>query len=251
MDEIFPDMIERPDTGNIIAGLFCGFLCFVSLPFLLLLFMQGSFEIEGAVGIAEIAYHVINFIIAVIIFGKYLQEAFLTVQIDTKKFFAVCGICTGLILFAATVVFLFAPFFGSELGGMMAFSTLPLAEMELFLLSADLVGLKPILGTICLAVLCPISTSCFFYATAFAPAACKRPWLGYLLTALVLFIPRFCNGVTHWVFSQEMLLYFCQLPIHMLSCWAYQKTDTVWAPIVTHMMVNLVSAVLIIIVYIL
>ena len=48
-----------------------------------------------------------------------------------------------------------------------------------------------------------------------------------------------------------MLLYFCQLPIHMLSCWAYQKTDTVWAPIVTHMMVNLAASVLIIIVYIL
>lgn len=251
MNEIFPEMIDRPDSGRVIAGLLYGVLCFISLPFILLLLMQGSFDNYATMGWFETVYHIINFILAIVIFRNYLGESFLNVQIDTKKFFAVCGICAGLIFLVSCIIYLFAPYVGGDRAYLLASSTLPLAEMEIFILSSDLIFLKPILGTICIVFLAPFTTSCLFYATGFAPAACHRPWLGYLLTAVLLFIPRFCNGSTHWDFTDQMLAYLCQLPIHMLSCWAYQKTDTVWAPIVTHMMVNLVASVLIIIGYVL
>ena len=59
------------------------------------------------------------------------------------------------------------------------------------------------------------------------------------MTALVLALPRLANALTFWVPEEEMILYFAQLPIHMLACWAYQKTDNIWTPIVLHAVVNL------------
>ena len=44
-------------------------------------------------------------------------------------------------------------------------------------------------------------------------------------------------------------IYLMQLPIHLLACWSYHKADTIWAPIATHAIVNLLTCGLILVRY--
>ena len=90
-------------------------------------------------------------------------------------------------------------------------------------------------------VFSPVAVSCLFYATAFAPVGCRRPWLAYPVVALLIAFPRICNGMTCWNPTEELVLYLAQLPMHLLACWSYQKTDTVWAPIAVHAAANLIA----------
>lgn len=244
MKQLFPTMIDRPEKPMVICGIFYCLIAFWTLPFLLLLFMEGSRDNYAALAWGNMGYHIINFIVAICIFRRYLAESFINVQADFKNILTVsliAGSVMCLIMFLHIIGYFFL---GSELMWMAAFGTLPLTEVELFLLSSDVVRQVPIPGLVCMTVLTPISISCLFYSTAFAPAACDRPWLGYLLVALMVAFPRICNGMTHWVASQQVTLYFLQLPLHLLACWSYQKADTIWAPIICLSITNLFSAIL-------
>lgn len=59
------------------------------------------------------------------------------------------------------------------------------------------------------------------------------------MMAIILAVPRAMNALTFWPLDQEVLLYLAQLPLHMIACYAYQKADTVWAPIAVHTAANL------------
>lgn len=244
MESKFPTMLERPESGQIGASLFYSILAFFSLPFILLLFMQGSFGNEQVTGIVEIVYHVINFLVAVCIYRAYMVESFELVRDDRKGFMRTVSFSAALILFIACV--LHALFGYSEgLLSLSAYGTLPLAEMELFTLSSNLILINPIWGTVCMVILAPVTVSCLYYAAVFAPICCKKPWLAYLVMALFIAFPRYCNAATFWDPATEWTLFFTQLPLHLIACWSYQKTDSIWAPILTHMIVNTVSCVLI------
>ena len=99
----------------------------------------------GACGI-EIAYHVINFAAAVWIYREYLADAFLNVQINVKGFLKAVGTCVTLMVMLAWGMFRLFVSLGIEQLYVAAFGILPLAEVELFTLSSELVVLKPLLG---------------------------------------------------------------------------------------------------------
>ena len=192
-------MLDRPETPRIVIGLMYCFLAFFSLPFFMLLLMQGGFEDEGIISGIEIAYHVINFLVAIWIFKDYLKESFLNVRIDTKGFFKTVGTCVTLMITFAFFMFRLFLLQGDELMAMAAFGILPLAEVDLFTLSSYVIIMNPIFGTVCMVVLVPFSISCLYYATSFAPVCCSRPWLAYLVVAVVIAFPRVCNGLTYWL----------------------------------------------------
>ena len=44
-----------------------------------------------------------------------------------------------------------------------------------------------------------------------------------------------------------MILYFAQLPIHLIACWSYKKADSIFAPILVLTIANLLACVRLII----
>lgn len=249
MQKNFPTMLDRPETPQVIISVIYCLLAFFSLPFIMLLLMQGSFDNDAVRSGIEIAYHVINFLVAVFVYREYLGESFLNVQIDVKNFLKTVGICVALMFALAWTMFRFFTALGSEMMLTAAMGILPLAEVDLFTLSSWLVLTNPIIGTICLVILAPFTISCLFYSTVFAPICCNRPWLAYLVVALLIAFPRICNGMTYWNPTEELVLYLVQLPMHLMACWSYQKTDTVWAPIAVHASANLLASLLVLLFY--
>ena len=78
----------------------------------------------------------------------------------------------------------------------------------------------------------------------FAPVCYYRPALAYIVMAVFLAFPRFCNAATYWDPATEWTLYFAQLPVHLLACRSYQKADSIWAPILTLSLVNGIACIL-------
>ena len=235
-----PVFLDCPDKQIYISALIYSVVSFFTFPFLLLLF---SVHLKDASVLVwyDLVYHAINFGVVLKLFREYLASAFDLFGARKKEIFAVVKPAVIAMLAVIGLWYLLARLTGLELFATALFGSLPLSEMDIFLLSADIPYLNPIPGTIAMVLLSPLICSCLYYSVAFVPAYNVRPWLGYLLVALLLAFPRFCNASTHWDPATEMTLYFAQLPIHLIACWSYKKADSVFAPILVLTIVNLLA----------
>lgn len=242
-------MLDAPERTHVMAAGFYGILCFFSFPFILLLLRVGFGGEPYTATWIEIVFHVVNLVIVGSLFREYLSDSLLNAQIYKEKFITVVAISVGLMLGVGLMWHFLGLFTGLEFFLIAGFGTIPLSEMDVFMLSADVILHNKIFGTLCMILLVPVTTSCLYYAVGFVPAYNVRPWLGYLTLAAAVAFPRLCNGLTYWVLSEELILYLAQLPVHIVGCWAYRKMDSIWAPIVSIAITNLISAVLLMIFY--
>jgi len=94
----------------------------------------------------------------------------------------------------------------------------------------------PLVNLIFLVVLAPVAFCCMFHVTFFGGLCGERPWLAYPLVALVLVALHYFGNHDFALFPSVCL---CMLPTHLLGCWVYQKTNTVWSSIILVAAVNL------------
>lgn len=246
MHRHFPTLMERPENGNIFASLIYEVIAFFSVPFLLLLILQGFDSGSDAVSVIEFAYHAFNFCIALFIYREYLSDTFADIRYNMKRLLQTASLYMALMLLYVLVL---NALFGMDRGilNLLAYGGLPLTEVDLFILPSTLVLNRPLLGVICAVFLAPLAISCLYYATVFAPICYTRPVLAYIVMAVFLAFPRYCNAATFWDPATEWTLYFTQLPIHLLACRSYQMTDSIWAPVLTHTVVNAITCALLLI----
>ena len=237
-------MTNRPEKGISFAAIIFGVLCFFSMPFILLLFAYELSDDGVVLSWFEIAYHIFNFVVIGSLYRSYLADSLFDAQLDWQEILKIVAICASVIVGGYFVLLQLLPLVPSDALGLVLEGILPMSEMELFLLNSSVVFFNPLFGTLCMVLVVPIVTSCIYYASTFAPICCNRPWLAYLLTALVLALPRIANASTFWAPDTQALLYFAQLPVHMVACWAYQKTDNIWTPVALHAVVNLIGSLL-------
>lgn len=249
MAKIFHQELEAPEKQYVITGAIYSIACFFSLPFILLLFKIGLENNPVALTWFDIVFHVLNFVIIFKLFKDYLSDALLNMQLNQDSFISVTAIAVGIMVGVGLVWHFLFLFTGHEALWLAGFGTIPMSEMNLFTLTGELVVYNPVFGTLCMVLLTPVTVSCLFYAIGFVPFYNIRPWLGYLVVCLAVAFPRVCNSLSGWVVEQQMVLYFAQLPVHLVACWAYKKTDTVCAPIAAHMITNLIASVVMNIVY--
>ena len=235
-----PLFLDCPDKQIYISALIYSVVTFFTFPFFFLLYSIGLPDASALVWY-ELIYHALNFIVVLRLFREYLQGAFDLFGARKKEIFAVVKPAVIAVLAVIGVWYLLARLTGLEFFGIALFGSLPLSEMDIFLLSADIPYLNPIPGTFAMVLLTPLVCSCLYYSVAFVPAYNVRPWLGYLLVALFLAFPRLCNALTQWDPATEMILYFAQLPIHLIACWSYKKADSVFAPILVLTIANLLA----------
>lgn len=245
MERYFPTLTERPEVNNSIAALIYQVVAYYSIPFLLLLLLQGGREgIKQVAAAVEIAYHGFNFFVALFIFREYLKDTSLSAQQDLKRCMSTIWVSVGLIFVVS--LGLYNLFSGSfSLWWLSAHGSLPLTEVELFVLPKDVILTYPVLGTLCMVLLVPTTVTCLYYGAVFAPICYTRPILAYVAMAAFIAFPRYCNAATFWDPAEQMILYITQLPLHLIACRAYQKTDCVWVPIAIHTIVNFFACALI------
>lgn len=241
LKKLFPHMYDSPEARQAVGGLCFGAVPFVVLPFTLVLMVLDSPDVGPRV-VLECIYMAINFIFLLSIFRSYLADSWLNVTVYPGRFFSACLIAAaGILCFYGAVIY--AALAGLiERGNLAALGMLPMPGIELMLLPGDFALVGGVVGTAFLILLGPFITALLYYATAFAPLCVAGHRIGcYLAVAVLTAIPRIITYFTIWGGWKEWDVYLFQLPIHLLACWTYQKTDTVWAPIFTHIIVNTAS----------
>lgn len=249
MSRLLPVELEAPEKQYVITGAIYSIVCFFSLPFLFFIFSTGFHDDFFALSWFEIAFHILNFIVIFRLFGEYLSDSLLNMQLHKDEFISVTAIAVGLMVGTGLIWHFLYLITGNELLSLAAFGTIPLSEMDILTLSGNVVYYNPIFGTLCMVALVPVVTSCLYYASGFVPFYNIRPWVGYLVLCFAVFFPRLCNIFSGWDSTTELVLYVAQLPVHLVACWAYKKTDTVWAPIAAHMITNVIASLAFIIFY--
>lgn len=251
MKKKLPVFMEGPETQTMVVSIIYSVLCFFSLPFFLLLFMQGLQDNVKVVSWFEIVFHIVTFLVTLGVFREFLTDNWDTFRINWPEIRHFVMIATGIVLGITLVYYMAYVFVKTDVLYLFGYGTLPISEMNLFMLPSELTVVNPIFGTLCLVGLVPLSTCCLYYAVGFPKAQNVNPWLGYLVVAVLIALPRIANAVTFWIPSQQMILYLAQLPVHMLACWCYRKTDTIFAPMLVHMAANLATCLLLIFTYLL
>ena len=190
----------------------------------------------------EIGYHILNFVVVLICYLSHLKDTFLMVQVRTKVILKTAFFCALTVALYKLLITYIMIANGNMVWANAAFGSLITNESDLLFYSTAILGYQPLWGTLCLSILAPITVSCLLYGSVFGATCPSRPWLAYPLMAGTILLIRLSMAFCLWPFEEELAIYVVQLPVHMLSCWAYQKTDTIWTPIFLHFFANLILA---------
>lgn len=235
MRKWFPEMYDRPDNGPVVASAIYWIICYFFIPFVTLVLSWAFSSDLTAVSGVDIATYIVNFLCMVSLFRQYLADSFWNVQHDKANVIKTVLIATVTILLieAGVMICGILMYWDASLW------SYPISETSVVATTCFVVISNPLFGTLCMTLLTPVTVSCMFYGTVFAPIANKKPWLGYIITAILLLLPRLLS--TWWLKTgtYDVMVYLLQLPVHLIACWSYQKTNTIWTPIISLGITNL------------
>lgn len=237
MKKLFPQMTENPGASAVVSCVSYWFFAFLLIPGMFSLSM-GDTQWEDYTFWIEMAYHMINFIFMLFFCFPYLKDNFLLVELDAKGILGTAVGCGTAIIVVKQLIWMLSLASGNELFANAAYGTRLTTEMDLMYFPGALIQEMPLWGTLFMVVLAPVTITCIFYVCIFAPICTRNPLLAYLATAALLLLPRLSMVFCLWTMSQQMVVYLLQLPVHLIACWSYQKTDCVWTPIFAYAFAN-------------
>ena len=234
-------MYSKPEKIQIFTLIPCWFWVFVLFPMFMPFVGLGLWEQWEISVWLEIGYHVVNGIAMFLLMHSYLKEEWFMVTTDVRGFIKHVALTVGLIV--GTELMLLSPLFICGFDVEYMLDGLPMVEMTVSHTPLFVIELEPIFGTIALSVFAPISICVLFYCLGFAPVCNKKPWPAYLCVALITLIPPVIDILWRGEALFVLSCYLVRLPIHLLACWSYQKTDNVWTPIVSLAITNLLASI--------
>ena len=241
MDKIFPSMSSMPEKNQIFAIIPCWIVVFVLFPMYAPILLLGLWEqVEISVWL-EIGFHVFNGVALLLLMHSYLKEEWFMVTTNISYYLKHVALTVGLIMGAELVLLGGLYLFGFNITNML--ECLPIVETFVSNTPCLVIDLQPIFGTIALSVFAPISICVLFYCLGFAPVCYQKPWLAYLCIAVITLIPPIINILWRDDAALNLSGYIVQLPIHLLACWSYQKTDNAWTPIISLAITNLLASI--------
>lgn len=241
MDKMFPPMYSKPEKIQTISLIPFWAWAFVFIPIYMPYIGFGLWEQWEVSVWLEIVYHVINGVGILFLMWSYLKEEWFMVTTDIRFYLNHVAQTVGLILGTELVLLFTLHFCGVNIAYML--ESLPSVEMSVSHTPLFVVELQPVFGTIALSVFSPISICGLFYCLGFAPVCYKKTWPAYLCIAVITLIPPVIDILWRGEAALVLSGYLVNLPIHLLACWSYQKTNNVWTPIATLMITNLLVAV--------
>ena len=241
MEKLFPSMHSKPEKIQVFALIPGWIWVFILFPMFMPFVGLGIWQQKTMSVWIEIVYHVANGLLTFFLISSYLKEDWFMVTTAFRYYLKHIALTVGLVVVAEAALLGGLYFSGFDIVYML--ESLPVAEMSVSHTPLSLIWLEPILGPITLSVFAPVSICALFYCFGFAPVCYHKPWLAYLCIAVITLIPPVINIL--WRGEADLVLsgYLVQLPIHLLMCWSYQKTDNVWTPLVSLMAVNLLASV--------
>ncbi len=224
--------VIAPNKKDLLGGMLCWF-AFLFLPFFLIFipfFQDDSLRTQF---LFELTVSVLTFLLALTVFRTFLYRSRLPFPLLLLTcFFGFIGTQAldslwGLLLFSLQGLFPEAP------------TNMNQEAVNAFLESYRV---PMILNVV---IFAPFIEEFLFRGMIFAPLCRKSPFLGYAVSMFVFAAFHVIGfvGVQHWSVLLYSLLQY--LPAAFVLCWSYQRSCSIWAPIVLHGLLNLYSTIFI------
>lgn len=240
MKRFFPTMYTKPEVIQIFLLIPACIWAFILFPMFMPFLGLGLWEQWEVSVWLEIGYHVANGLLALFLIFAYLKEEIFMVTTEFRFYLKHILLTVGLIL-GVELVWLGALYLGG-FDIMAMLDGLPVTEMTVSHSPLFVLELQPVFGTITFSIFTPIAVCAFFYCLGFAPLCNIKPWLGYLGVAVMALIPPIIDIIWRGNAAYVLLGYLARLPVHLLACWSYQKTDNVWTPLLSLAGANLLMS---------
>lgn len=242
MDKIFPPMYSKPGKRHIVTLIPCFFWVFVLIPMYMPYLFAGLWD-QGEISVwIDIIYHVVNGILMLFILRSYLSDEWFMFTTDVRFYLKHIALTVGIIMATVLLITGVLYFYYYDISDIL--ESIPLVEMFVSHTPLAVLGQSPIFGTLAISLFSPISICALFFCMAFAPICNSKPWLAYLFVAVLTFIPPLINILWRNEISLALNGYILQLPVNLIACWSYQKTDNAWTPMISLAVVNLLLSVL-------
>ncbi len=225
--------IVAPNKSELLWGLLCWFCYMVGFP---VLFGQMEFFAEDSLQVNflyNLTISVCSFLLVLFVFRNFLYRSrlpFLMVVITC--FFGYIGT-----LGLDSLVSLFLSFLVPLLQESPTNMNQEIVNSFLFSYTGFMI--------VDVALLAPFIEELLFRGTIFAPLCRRSPFWAYVVSMAAfagLHVVGFI-GVQHWT---VLLFSFVQyLPGGFVLCWSYQRSRSIWPPIVLHGFMNLYSSIMI------
>ena len=95
-----------------------------------------------------------------------------------------------------------------------------------------------VVGTV---ILVPPVEECLYRGLIFRNLYGKSRWAAYIVSILVFAIIHIIGYIGKYSFLEMLMAFLQYLPAGLCLAWAYSKSDTIFAPIVMHAIINAVS----------
>lgn len=235
-----PDYLDAPEKPLLCISFVYAFLAFFAVPvlfFYLLAGWQNTYWLTWF----EFAYHLLNCIIALSYFRSYIRSGLFYFSLDLKESFFVVKMA--LLSIAAIVAIVYVASNLCDLPWLFTamLRAFPMTELEVWFLGGDLTYYNPVSSFLCTVVIAPVTICCLLYCVSFVPAFQVRPWLSYLAVAAWVAFTHLRNAITPWDLSTELILYAIQLPVHLIACRAFHKTNSICTPMIILAITNLLA----------
>jgi len=232
-------MYSKPEKIQIFALIPCWIWIFVLFPMFMPFVWLDLWDQVEISSWLEIGYHTANGIFMLFLMRNYLKEEWFMVTTDENYYLKHIALTVGLIVGTELVWLGALHLCGFNIAYML--ENLPVVEMSVSHTPLFLIELEPFFGTIALSVFAPISICVLFYCFGFAPVCYRKPWLAYLCIVVITLIPPVIDILWRGEAALVLSCYLARLPIHLLACWSYQKTDNVWTPMISLAITNLLA----------
>ena len=238
-------MTDRPEKRTLITTGCYWFVAFFLLPVFMLYLTDGFQGNEAVLSWLQIVYYFINALCTFFIFREHLADGWFILRYDPGKVITTVLVCAG--IFLVLLCGLMA--LGLVLPGLSFLLNLqnavPVSELEWMLMPTAMVKANPLFGSLSLVLFTPLTVSCLLYGLGFSPACNVHPLLGYGVLVAVLTLHRCLNYYSTGTIELENMMFAVQLPAHLLACVAYHRTESILAPVLFHIVINLLTCVLI------
>lgn len=99
------------------------------------------------------------------------------------------------------------------------------------------------LMTFCVVVLVPVVEETLYRGLLFGRLYARKKWLGYTVSVVVFALIHVVGYIGKYEWQQLALCVLQYLPAGLMLAWSYEEADTIWAPILMHMTINLLGMV--------
>ena len=239
MKKLFPGMYNSPRPEQVIGIIISWVIVLVFIPFAMPVFLYQVMDNSGVVFWVEIGYVVFSGVVVTILMKDYLQDALLDLQVQPRKLGRHVAVTVALMLGA--VLLGMAGLWLSGETPLEIICAFPMVHLSVLASPWFLLRYLPWVSVICLTVTGPILFCGMFYATGFAPVCCKRGWLGYVSVTLLILVTTLFQILWQGSGEYTMQIFLLRLPVHLIACWSYQKTDNIWTPILSLTVLNLLT----------